>query len=459
MVNLISIFAIERDFYKPDHYIDIMLNNDLLKTTDMKPELLTLLKDWLAGLGLADNRAVLIASVIAFVALLVFSWIVYFVVNRIVIHFLKKLAQRTRTTWDNILFDQKVFSRLAHLIPAVIIHSGVTLAIPDYPQAVKIIQMTTYLYMVIAGVLAIDALINGFQGIYSTLPVSKDRSIKGVVQVVKIFVYILGAGIVLSILLKKNLTSFFAGMGAMAAVIMLIFKDSILGFVAGVQLSANDMVRLGDWIEMPGRNTDGNVIDITLNTVKVRNWDQTISTIPPYALITESFTNWRGMEESGGRRIKRSVNIDVKSIHFLDLEETERLKKIQLIRSYIEKRETEIEKYNKEHGIDMSMPVNGRRLTNIGTFRKYLEEYLRSHPQIHQNMTFLIRHLQPTDKGLPIEIYVFCKDQRWANYESIQADIFDHIMAVIPQFGLRVFQSPAGDDISSLAERMSLGRQ
>jgi miniconductance mechanosensitive channel len=165
------------------------------------------------------------------------------------------------------------------------------------------------------------------------------------------------------------------------------------------------------------------------------------------------------MEESGGRRIKRSVNIDVKSIHFLDLEETERLKKIQLIRSYIEKRETEIEKYNKEHGIDMSMPVNGRRLTNIGTFRKYLEEYLRSHPQIHQNMTFLIRHLQPTDKGLPIEIYVFCKDQRWANYESIQADIFDHIMAVIPQFGLRVFQSPAGDDISSLAERMSLGRQ
>ena len=228
MVNLISIFVIELDFYKPDRYIDIMLNNDLLKTTDMKPELLTLLKDWLAGLGLADNRAVLIASVIAFVALLVFSWIVYFVVNRIVIHFLKKLAQRTRTTWDNILFDQKVFSRLAHLIPAVIIHSGVTLAIPDYPQAVKIIQMTTYLYMVIAGVLAIDALINGFQGIYSTLPVSKDRSIKGVVQVVKIFVYILGAGIVLSILLKKNLTSFFAGMGAMAAVIMLIFKDSYL---------------------------------------------------------------------------------------------------------------------------------------------------------------------------------------------------------------------------------------
>jgi len=244
-------------------------------------------------------------------------------------------------------------------------------------------------------------------------------------------------------------------MGAMAAVIMLIFKDTILGFVAGVQLSANDMVRLGDWIEMPGRNTDGNVIDITLNTIKVRNWDQTISTIPPYALITESFTNWRGMEESGGRRIKRSVSIDMKSIHFLSSEEIDRLKKIQIIRRYIETREQEIEQYNKDKGFDVSMPVNGRKLTNLGIFRKYLEEYLKRHPEIHNDMTFLVRHLQPTDKGLPIEIYVFCKDQRWVYYESIQADIFDHIMAVIPQFGLRVFQSPTGNDISSLADKFA----
>jgi miniconductance mechanosensitive channel len=421
----------------------------------MKPELLTNLEEWLTGLGLSGERAALVTSATAFIVLLVFSWLVYFVVNKIVIHFLKKLAQRTRTNWDNILFDQKVFSRLAHLIPAVIIHYGVALVMPDYPHAVKIIQMITYLYMVIAGVLAIDALINGFHGIYNTMPVSKDRSIKGIVQVIKIFVYILGAGIILSILLKKNLTSFFAGMGAMAAVIMLIFKDSILGFVAGVQLSANDMVRLGDWIEMPSRHADGNVIDITLNTVKVRNWDQTISTIPPYALITESFTNWRGMEESGGRRIKRSVNIDMKSIHFLSAEEIEKLKKIHLLRSYIEQREAEIEQYNKSHNVDLSMPVNGRRLTNIGTFRKYLENYLKSLPEIHKNMTFLVRHLQSTDKGLPIEIYVFSKDQRWSFYESIQADIFDHIMAVIPQFGLRVYQSPTGDDIATIAERFT----
>jgi len=374
------------------------------------------------------------------------------VLNRVIIHYLGKLAKRTRTTWDNILFEQKVFRRLAHLVPAIIIHHGSTLALGGFPSAIHIVQIITYLYMVVVGLMVIDAMVNSFEEIYNTLPVSRDRSIKGLVQVVKIFVYILGFGIVVSILLQKNLTSFFAGLGAMAAVIMLVFKDTILGFVAGIQLSANDMVRLGDWLEMPSRGADGEVFDITLNTVKVRNWDKTISTIPPYALVTESFTNWRGMEESGGRRIKRSVNIDMKSIHFLSEEEIDRLRKIQIIRDYIDKRQEEVEAYNKKHGVDDSVPVNGRRLTNIGTFRMYVVEYLKRHPQIHNDMTFLVRHLQPTDKGLPLEIYVFSKDQRWAFYEDIQADIFDHILAVIPQFGLSVYQSPSGDDISRLVE-------
>jgi len=413
------------------------------------------LKNWLASLGLVENNAVLATSIIAFLSVLLLACVIYLIVSRIVIQYLKKLANRTRTTWDNILFDKKVFKRLSHLIPAIIIHYGATFAMGGFPDVVKVIQSATYLYMVIATILVIDALINGFHQIYNTLPASKDRSIKGLVQVIKIFIYVLGFGIVISIILQKNLTTFFAGMGAMAAVVMLVFKDSILGFVAGVQLSANNMVRLGDWIEMPSRNADGNVIDISLNTVKVKNWDQTISTIPPYALITESFTNWRGMEESGGRRIKRSVSIDMKSIHFLTREEIEKLKRIQIIRGYIEQREIEIEQYNKDHGVDESMPVNGRRLTNIGTFRKYLEEYLKRQPEIHKDMTFMVRHLQPTDKGLPIEIYVFCKDQRWTFYESIQADIFDHIMAVIPQFELRVYQSPTGDDISRLADKFT----
>lgn len=421
----------------------------------MENDLLTFLKYWLMELGLAEDTAILMVSVLAFAVLLLFAWLMYMVVTRIVIHFLKKIANRTRTTWDDIFLDQKVFKRLAHLIPAIIIHSGVALTMPDHPEAVKAVQTFAYLYMVIAGILAFDAVINGFHEIYNTLPVSKDRSIKGLIQVIKIFIYVLGTGIVLSIILKKDLTTFFAGMGAMAAVIMLIFKDSILGFVAGIQLSANDMVRLGDWIEMPGRHADGEVIDITLNTVKVRNWDKTISTIPPYALISESFTNWRGMSESGGRRIKRSVSIDMNSIHFLSREEIKELKKIQIIRSYIEERELEIEKYNKKQGVDASIPVNGRRLTNIGTFRRYLQEYLKLNPNIHNDMTFLVRHLQPTDKGLPIEIYVFSKDQRWAYYESIQADIFDHVMAAVPHFGLRVYQNPTGGDIESLADKFT----
>ena len=350
---------------------------------------LTGLKDWLSSLGMMEKHAILVASVIAFISVLLISWVVYQILNRVIIYYLKKLTHLTLTTWDNILFEKKVFRRLSHLVPAIIIHYGVTFAMEDFPVAVEVIQQATYLYMVIAVILVIDAVINSFHEIYNTLPVSKNRSIKGLVQVVKIFIYILGFGIVISIILQKDLTTFFAGLGAMAAVIMLIFKDSILGFVAGVQLSANDMVHLGDWIEMPSRNADGNIIDISLNTVKVQNWDQTISTIPPYALITESFTNWRGMEESGGRR-----------------------------------------------------------LTNIGTFRKYVEEYLMRHPKIHNDMTFLVRHLQPTDKGLPIEIYVFSNDQRWAFYEAIQADIFDHILAVIPQFGLSIYQNPTGDDIA-----------
>ena len=421
----------------------------------MENDLMIYLKDWLIQLGLAEDKAIIMVSVLAFTVLLLFSWLVYMVITRIVLHFLKNIANRTRTTWDNIFFDQKVFKRLTHLIPAIIIHSGVALTMPDHPEAIKTIQTITYLYMVIAGIMVIDAVINGFHGIYNTLPVSKDRSIKGLVQVIKIFIYVLGTGIVLSIILKKDLTTFFAGMGAMAAVIMLVFKDSILGFVAGVQLSANDMVRLGDWIEMPSRNADGNVIDISLTTVKVMNWDKTISTIPPYALITESFTNWRGMEESGGRRIKRSVSIDMNSIHFLSREEIDKLKKIQIIRSYIEERELEIEKYNEKKEVDASMPVNGRRLTNIGIFRRYLQEYLKRNPEIHNDMTFLVRHLQPTDRGLPIEIYVFSRDQRWAYYESIQADIFDHVMAAVPHFGLRVYQSPTGGDISLLADKFA----
>jgi miniconductance mechanosensitive channel len=411
------------------------------------------LQDWFVTLGLSNNQALIAASVVVFLLLLLIAYLVHFIVNRVVIHHLDKLAQKTRTTWDNILFEEKVFKRLSHLIPAIIIYYGAIYTFEDFSETVSLIKSGVYLYMVVMAVLVLDAAINGLHEIYKTLSVSKNRSIKGYVQVVKIFIYILGTGIVFSILLQKNLTSFFAGLGAMAAVIMLIFKDSILGLVAGVQLSANDMVRLGDWIEMPSRNADGTVLDISLNTVKVQNWDRTISTIPTYALVSESFTNWRGMEESGGRRIKRSVNIDMKSIRFLSDEDIERLKKIRLLTDYLENKTEEIKAHNKQQGVDDSLQVNGRNLTNIGTFRQYVSAYLHNLSQIHSGMTFLVRHLQPTDKGLPLEIYVFSKEQRWAYYEALQADIFDHLLAVIPEFDLNIFQSPSGADISDFLKQ------
>jgi miniconductance mechanosensitive channel len=418
----------------------------------MEFAVLTKIETWLTSMGLDEKYITQAVSALAFIWVLLVAWIVYQVLNRIVIRYLKKLADKTSTNWDDILFEKKVFRRLSHLVPAIIIYNGAAVALEPFSRTVNILQSATYLYMVLAGILVIDAIINSLHQIYNTLSVSKNRSIKGYVQVVKIFIYIFGAGFVLSILLQKDLTTFFAGLGAMAAVLMLIFKDSILGLVAGVQLSANDMVRLGDWIQMDSRTADGTVIDISLNTVKVQNWDRTISTIPTYALVTESFTNWRGMEESGGRRIKRSINIDMNSIHFLSRDEIEKFKKIQIIRDYIEQRELEVEQYNRDHNVDDTMPVNGRRITNIGTFRKYIEEYLKRHPKIHQEMTFLVRHLQPNEKGLPVEIYVFCNDNRWAWYEAVQADIFDHILAIIPQFGLRIYQSPSGNDLARLTE-------
>ncbi len=414
--------------------------------------ILNLFNDWAMRAGISPESAAPWIALITFSLVLILSWLVYLTLNHIVIKNLLKLANKTKARWDNILFEKKVFKRLSHLIPAIIIFIGAATALSPYPQLVKVIQIATYLYMVITGILVIDAVINSLHEIYNMLNVSRNRSIKGYVQVVKIFLYILGAGIVVSIILNKDLTTFFAGMGAMAAVIMLIFKDSILGFVAGVQLSANDMVRLGDWIQMDSHHADGTVIDISLITVKVQNWDKTISTIPTYALVSESFTNWRGMSEAGGRRIKRAVNIDMTSIRFLTKNEIEQLKKIHLLKNYLQTRELEVELYNREHEVDASMPVNGRRLTNVGTFRKYVEAYLKQHPLIHKNMTFIVRQLHPTEKGLPIEIYVFCSDTNWVNYEAVQSDIFDHIISVIPIFNLRLFQNPTGEDIIRVSE-------
>ena len=295
---------------------------------------------------------------------------------------------------------------------------------------------------------------NASVDILQTSRFSRELPVKSVVQVLKLILYGIATIAVISLIIGQSPALLLSGLGAMTAVMMLVFKDSILGLVAGIQLSANQMVSSGDWIEMPKYGADGDVLEVALTTVKVQNWDKTITTIPTYTLITESFKNWRGMSESGGRRIKRSINIDIGSIKFCSQEMLERFSRIQHITEYLDKKRQEISSWNAAWNLEASDPLNGRQLTNVGTFRAYVVAYLRHHPMVHQDMTFLVRQLAPTAQGLPIEIYVFSRDQVWSNYEDIQADIFDHILAIAPAFDLSVYQSPSGGDVKdALASR------
>jgi miniconductance mechanosensitive channel len=399
--------------------------------------------------GLSEQLALILENITVLLLIVILALLADRIMKFVLIHVVGNFIKSSKNEYDDILLKKRLFARLAHIAPALVINATVIYLI-DAPGLVNVIKILTQLYIILISALVIDSLISALHEIYLQLPVSKGRNIKGYVQLVTILIYIIALLIVIATLTDNSVTGLLTGLGAFAAVLMLVFKDTILGLVASIQLSGNKMVSVGDWISMPKYNADGDVIDIGLNVVKVQNWDKTIATIPTYALVSESFSNWRGMEASGGRRIKRSINIDMNSVCFLDKEMIEKFKKIRILRETLEQKEQEIEEFNKKVGADTSNRINGRRLTNIGTFRKYLELYLRNHPQIHQDMTFLVRHLQPTEKGIPIEIYVFSRDQAWANYEAIQADIFDHIMAVIPEFGLRVFQNPTGQDWKSL---------
>ena len=408
----------------------------------------------LSGTGLSDGMQIFIENATIILAIVILAFLADYIVKRIIITTITRLAKRSRNDWDDVFVKQRVFNRLAHLAPALIVFYSLRFVF-DGEGAVNLVtflENITQAYMVIVVLLVVDALLNALHEIYTKLPVSQGRNIKGYVQVVKIIVYFAAVIIIISIFSGKAPNALLTGLGAMAAVLMLVFKDTILGFVASIQLSANKMVNVGDWISMPKYNADGDVIDISLNTVKVQNWDKTIATIPTYALVSESFHNWKGMEQSGGRRIKRSINIDMNSVTFLSKSQIEKLRKFYLLKDYIGEKEKEIAEYNQSLQMEEGTVTNGRKMTNLGTFRKYLEEYLRRHPMIHQDMTFLVRHLQPTDKGLPVEIYVFSKDQAWANYEKIQADIFDHILAILPEFDLHVFQNPTGKDFQRMLE-------
>ena len=413
--------------------------------------MLEIIKNWILEQGLDSSTANLLARAVILGLLIILSFIANLLANRFILRGLTAIVNRTKTNWDDVFLRKKVFNRLARLAPAMVIFLFISIPLAGYDTAISIISGIALIYMIAMAILALDAFLNASLDIYNTYDVSNRIPIKGFIQVFKIIIYFICGIFIISILVNKTPIYLFSSLGALTAVLMFIFKDAILGFVAGIQLSANQMVANGDWISMPKYGADGDIVEIALTTVKVQNWDKTITTIPTYALITESFKNWRGMSESGGRRIKRSISIDMNTIKFCDEEMLNRFGKIQYISAYIEKMKKEMQVYNQEQQIDDSSFVNGRRMTNIGTFRAYVEAYLKHQPMINQEMTFLVRQLAPTEQGLPIEIYVFSKIKEWGEYENIQANIFDHLLGVVPEFDLQIFQNPSGRDFNKLA--------
>ena len=347
--------------------------------------------------------------------------------------------------------ERQIFRKLSHIVPAIIIYSFAS----TFPTYESIIEKLAICYIIIVGLVFIQSLLYALNDIYQTFEISKVKPIKGYIQVVNIIIMTIGFILVISNLIGESPLILLSGIGALSAVLMLVFKDSLLGLVAGIQLTANDMVRVGDWIEMPKYGADGDVIDISLNTVQVQNFDKTITMIPSYALISDSFINWRGMQSSGGRRIKRSLYIDTSSITFCTEEMIEKFMKVHYLSDYIIQKEREIAEYNAKNEIDRNNPVNGRALTNIGVFRAYISNYLKNHDGINQNMTLMVRQLAHSEHGLPLEIYAFTNSVQWAVYESVQSDIFDHLFAVAPEFGLRVFQNPSGADLRNMVEESS----
>ena len=416
------------------------------------PRLFELVKGWLESSGLEGSLLTSVSWIAVVLGVILLAVIANLITKRILLTSLNYIIKRTKTKWDDVLLERHVLQRAAHVAPALVFYwlAG------SFPGFENIIQRLAQVYMVVIGALVVNAFLNAVLDVYRTLDVAKDRPIKGYIQIVQIIAFVLLAVLGIAVMFDQSPFGLLGGLGAMTAVLILVFKDTILGLVASFQISSSNMVRIGDWIEMPQYGADGDVIDISLHTIKVQNWNKTISTIPTYSLISGSFKNWRGMSESGGRRIKRAINIDMNSIRFCTDEMLERFSQYQFIAEYIERKKTELARHNQENGVNLSSEVNGRRMTNIGTFRAYVEAYLRNHPKIHKDMTFLVRQLPPGEYGLPLEIYVFSNDQVWANYEAIQADIFDHLLAVLPKFDLRVFQNPTGHDFRSLGDGNSV---
>ena len=379
--------------------------------------------------------------------LLIVALVLGRVARYVILHAARLLGRQPALHWVNDLLQNKVFHRLAQTTPSLVIQFGLHLVPELSKNGLIFFGNVALAFTFLFQVLAMSALLNALLDIYARTEHARTRSIKGYVQLAKMVLFVFGAIVIVATLIDRSPLLLLSGLGAMSAVILLVYKDTLLSFVASVQLTSNDMLRVGDWIEMPQVGADGDVVDITLHTVKVQNFDKTIVSIPTWRLMSESFRNWRGMQQSGGRRIKRSLFIDAGAVRFLHDDEEQRLSRVRLLTDYIGRKQAELKAWNEAQGNVAAMSANRRRMTNLGTFRAYALAYLKSHPEVQLDMTCMVRQLQTTAQGVPLEIYCFTRTTVWADYESIQGDIFDYLLAVLPEFGLSLYQQPSGNDL------------
>lgn len=410
-------------------------------------------KDLFVNAGLSYSFSSFLSTIALVLIVILFSWVSNLIAKAIILKIVTRIVKKTTNTWDDIFLEQKVFTRLSHFAPSLVIWFMASWALTSYPSWLIVIHKLTYIYMVFIGMVVINSFIEAWHEIYKTLPIARHRHIKGYVQLLKIFIVFITILAIISVVFKKDISTLIAGFGAMAAVLILVFRDTLLGLVASIQLSADKMLKIGDWISIPRRDVDGVVIDITLTTVKVQNFDKTIITVPTYSLVNDSFQNWKGMEEAGIRQIKRSIFIDMSSIRFLDKELKERLSRVPELKEFIELTEKQINLSGKGSN-DLETPFfNSSQITNLGIFRFYAETYLRQHPQVDSTQTIIMRHRPFEGNGLPLQLYLFTKNNQFTPFENMQSGIFEHLLAIMNEFGLKVFQQPSGDDLQTISKK------
>jgi miniconductance mechanosensitive channel len=413
-------------------------------------------RDLFVHAGLSYGLSSFLSTVALVLIVILLSWLANLLAKAIILQIVTRIVKKTTNTWDDIFLEQKVFTRLSHFAPAIVIWFMAGWAIRSYPTWLIVVHKMTYIYMVVVGTVVINSFIEAWHEVYKTLPIARHRHIKGYVQLLKIFVILITVLVLVSVLFKKDISTLVAGLGAMAAVLILVFRDTLLGLVASIQLSADKMLKVGDWISIPRRDVDGVVSDITLNTVKVQNFDKTIITVPTYSLVNDSFQNWRGMEESGIRQVKRSIYIDIRSISFIDKEMKDRLCMVPALKKHIESfdRKTDLPDNDKDNS--MSPFFNSSQITNLGIFRFYAESYLKQNPHVDKEQTIIMRHKPLEGNGLPLQLYLYTKNNQFVPYENIQSEIIEHLLAIMSEFGLKAFQQPTGDDLQILSKKLRI---